>query len=416
MSEQDCRTAVHGESERGNTESERSQPIDPVKLVGGAVALSMAVPMIAYASSPSDSAAATSEIVEPTKVSQQGEPMTQEEVDYYMAKYLANLTFERTGHPLNYATVERIRTFAEEDDGQPFFMINLVRERSEVYYPDTWKGERASTVLEAKKMYSAACSPIMGASGSFSVTGVTFTDPAVLTDDESMEDWDQFYLISYQNRKAFMELLCSDAYADAIVHKYAGDEATQLIPVSANEMTFKGLFEDSVPMSQQQVDKYMETYINNLTFERTGHHLNYATVARIRAFAEADEGKPFYMINLVRERSSVVYPETWTGPRGATVLEAKKQYSLACYPIMGASGTYSTTGVMIASPFVLTDDETAADWNQFYLIAYPNREAFMKLLCSDAYADAIVHKYAGDAATQLIPVTANELKIKTSAK
>ena len=161
-----------------------------------------------------------------------GEPLTQAEVDHYLAKIEQNLTEERTGRAPEPSSFERIRAFAEADDGKAFYMINLVRENDTPQYPDWWMGQRAETVLEAKKLYSAACAPKMAAAGSSSLTGVTLAGDAVLTDDEDMEPWDQFYLISYPNRKAFLQLLASDEYADAVIHKYAGDKDTQLIPVS----------------------------------------------------------------------------------------------------------------------------------------------------------------------------------------
>ena len=115
-------------------------------------------------------------------------------------------------------------------------MINLIQEYDEPKYPENWQGEKAETVLDAKMLYSKACYPIMMNTGSYSLFGVTFTGPAVVNTGGDFEDWDQFYLISYPNRRAFMELLVNDAYANAIVHKYAGDKETVLIPVTAGEV------------------------------------------------------------------------------------------------------------------------------------------------------------------------------------
>lgn len=181
----------------------------------------------------------TLEIVPPANISKEGEPMTPDEIEYYLATIEANLTEERTGKALEPSSLANFRRFAEEDDGQPFYMINLIKENEEPQYPDNWQGERAGTVLEAKKLYSQACYPIMGKTGTYSITGVTFASPAVVNTGIDVEDWDQFYLIAYPNRKAFMELLASDAYADAIVHKNAGDKDTLLIPVTGGTLTVR---------------------------------------------------------------------------------------------------------------------------------------------------------------------------------
>lgn len=341
-----------------------------------------------------------SAIPSPARISQPGEPLTPEEVDYYMAKIKANLTLERTGYPPeNLADIEK---FARTDDGKPFNMINLIKERKEVQYPAGWKGKRADLVIEAKHMYSRACYPLMVKSGTKSMLGIANPGPAVVYSGATPEKWDQFYLIAYPHRKAFMELLSSDAYADAIVHKYAGDQETLLIPVTAGINNFQKPFPDVQPMTAAEVESYMKRFLGNLTIERTGHPAE--NVEDIRKFALSDDGKPFFMINLIREHKDVQYPASWKGERAEFVLEAKMMYSRACYPIMVKSGAYSTIGVNFAYPAVVYKGATPEKWDQFYLIGYPSRRAFMELLVTEAYANAIVHKYAGDKDTLLIPV------------
>ena len=345
----------------------------------------------------------------PSYITQPGEPITQEEIEYYLTLCKNNLTKERTGHEMTQETVDRFRKFLEADDGKPFWMINLVREQKEPVYPDWWEGDREPTLMDCKVHYLKACAPISKKGGTQNGFGVSLVGDYVLTDDESLEPWDQFYLIGYPCRKSFMMLLTSDAYADAIVHKYAGDKDTQLIPVTGLDIEVKKVYEDHEPMTQEQVDDYIARCKANLTPERSGHGINDETLARIRKFLEEDDGKPFWMINLVRENDEPMYPEWWKGERKETVLECKQAYAMACAPIMMKSGSYPIIHVCKAESAVLTDDEDMEDWDQFYLVSYPSRESFISLLASDPYADAIVHKHAGDKNTQLIPVTTNEI-------
>ncbi len=351
------------------------------------------------------------EITLPVNVSKEGEPMTKDEIEYYLAKIEANLTLERTGQELLPSDLQLFREFAEADDGKPFYMINLIREHNEPQYPENWQGDRAKTVLDAKMLYSKACYPIMKETGSYSMFGVNYASPEVVNSGVDVENWDQFYLISYPNRKGFMELLASDAYADAIVHKYAGDKDTLLIPTTSGTLTPQEPFVDSEPLTAEEIEIYLEKYQRNLTGERTGKPLDPYEVSLIREFAEADDGKPFYMINLIKEYAELQYPENWQGDRAETILDAKMLYSKACYPIMMNTGSYSLFGVTFTGPAVVNSTGEPNDWDQFYLISYPNRRAFMELLVNDAYADAIVHKYAGDKDTLLIPVTAGEIVI-----
>ncbi|NLB88267.1 MAG: hypothetical protein GX790_03445, partial [Syntrophomonadaceae bacterium] len=53
------------------------------------------------------------EILPPANVSKMGEPMTQDEIAYYLAKIEANLTVERTGHELSPSELQAFREFAE---------------------------------------------------------------------------------------------------------------------------------------------------------------------------------------------------------------------------------------------------------------------------------------------------------------
>lgn len=340
------------------------------------------------------------EISPPAKISQPGEPLTEEEVAYYMAKIKANLTVERTGRqPQNLADIQK---FAQNDDGKPFYMINLIREHKTVQYPDTWKGERAQTVLEAKKLYGKACYPLMKKSGSYSMIGVTFPGQAVVYPGTLPEKWDQFYLISYPNRKGFMELLASDAYADALVHKYAGDKETLLIPVYGGKINFRPATPDVKPMTQAEVNRYMAKIEANLTREKIGREPE--NLADIRKFAATDDGKPFIMINLIREHKDVQYPADWKGEKAEFIIEAKHMYSRACYPIIAKTGAYSMVGVAFTGPAVMYSGDKPEQWDQFYLLANPSRRTFMELLSHDNYANALVHKYAGDKDTVLIPV------------
>lgn len=88
-------------------------------------------------------------------------PMTKEEIEYYLAKIETNLTLERTGYELAPDSLRRFKKFAERDDGEPFYMINLIREHKEPQYPANWQGAKAQTVREAKMLYSKACYPII---------------------------------------------------------------------------------------------------------------------------------------------------------------------------------------------------------------------------------------------------------------
>lgn len=328
-------------------------------------------------------------------------PLTKEEIDAYMADFAKYQTKENLGRDIKPIDHERIRYFAEHDDGKPFFMINLIKENKEVVYPADWTGPRATSILEAKKLYGMACLPFLKEKGSDSIFGVTFTSPPALNETKNPHDWDQFYLVKYQSRKVFLELVSSEFYSKAIVHKYACDKNTVLIPVTESEVVdYKNheLFKSQLdPITKEEAETYLSNIKKNLDS-------NQEALDRFRYFAEHDDGKPFFMVNLVKARKEVKYPENWTGEKASNILESKKLYALGCEPIKHLAGTTFVVNVSFTSPTVFNDSEEEHDFDQFYVVGYKSRRAFFDLLSHEVYAKAYVHKNAGDEYTVLIPV------------
>lgn len=328
-------------------------------------------------------------------------PLTKEEIDCFMANFAKYQTKENIGRDLKPIDLERIRYFAEHDDGKPFYMINLIKENKEVVYPDDWTGQRATSMLEAKKLYGMACLPFLQEKGSDSIFGVTFTSPAALNETNSDNDWDQFYLVRYKSRRVFLELVSSEFYSKAIVHKYACDKNTVLIPVTESEvLDYKNdeLFKSQLkPISKEEADTYIKNIKKNLDS-------NQDALDRFRYFAEHDDGKPFFMVNLVKARKQVKYPDNWSGERAKNILESKKFYALGCQPIKHLAGTTFVVNVSFTSPEVFNDSNYSYDFDQFYIVGYKSRRAFFDLLSHEVYANAYIHKNAGDEYTVLIPV------------
>lgn len=57
-------------------------------------------------------------------------PLSREEIESYLIKIEGNLRSDRL-------ILERFRVFAEQDDGKPFLMINLVKQKEVVEYPQS---------------------------------------------------------------------------------------------------------------------------------------------------------------------------------------------------------------------------------------------------------------------------------------
>lgn len=93
----------------------------------------------------------------------------------------------------------------------PVVMINLVRFKDWADYGDSG--------LEAYRRYSMETMPLIKARGGTvlwagDVWGTAFGDPDVA--------WDYAVLVFYPSREAFLDMVTSDAYAAANVHREAG--------------------------------------------------------------------------------------------------------------------------------------------------------------------------------------------------
>jgi hypothetical protein len=127
-----------------------------------------------------------------------------------------------------------------------------------------------------------------------------------------------------------------------------------------------------------------------------------AIASRIRRWAEADDGKPFYMFNLIH-----FFPQLRTFPGApefqGTPRESNAHYmksikwlwlSHVAYPIFD--------GVPQAESLISIQPERA--WGQVTVVRYPNRRTLLRLLSDPAYAPAEPYKFMA-MELDLVPVS-----------
>lgn len=117
------------------------------------------------------------------------------------------------------------------------------------------------------------------------------------------------------------------------------------------------------------------------------------TITRMRAWAQADDGKPVYMLNLMR-----FYPQVKAvpgGPQPSMQPAASNQYyeDNVLPMLFGGGGsaviTSNTQGANVL-PYARGDD----NWNRMLVIRYPNRRAFLKLVSNPEYHKFMPYKIA----------------------
>lgn len=152
------------------------------------------------------------------------EPLTGIEVE----RLLATLP-DSGGRDLSVA--EGFVRFLSEDDGEPFFMLNLIEYRDEVAYADDVPNP-ALTVTAANETYGRAVVWEQLKRGSY--PAFMFEPRGLLLNsyDPEVGAFDHAVLARYRSRRDFLDMIMSPEFDAAQKHKWASVERTLVVPVS----------------------------------------------------------------------------------------------------------------------------------------------------------------------------------------
>lgn len=135
-------------------------------------------------------------------------PITQEEIDTYLETIASQDQVPGREHDL-----VSLRRFLEEDDGQPFYTVNLYKfyEQADYAAEDPFNGsgravfDRFSSVM-IRLLAERASHPIFGSDWVF--------------DDGS--NWDRLVIVRYRSRRDIVDIFASEEFEAASIHKWAG--------------------------------------------------------------------------------------------------------------------------------------------------------------------------------------------------
>ncbi|WP_324731223.1 hypothetical protein [Pseudomonas paeninsulae] len=151
-------------------------------------------------------------------------------------------------------------------------------------------------------------------------------------------------------------------------------------------------------LSADEIEGYMSTLERDLAWpeEEKGEILRH-----LHAWAEADDGKPVYMLNLMR-----YYPQLRPLPQVAgfkgTPEQANAYYEEHVMPLLFARGAYplfasTMQGVLGGeqpSTNLITFEPAIDNWSSVLVIRYPNRRAFLDLVSDPEYLKYMPYKAA----------------------
>ena len=109
-------------------------------------------------------------------------------------------------------------------------------------------------------------------------------------------------------------------------------------------------------------------------------------LARLRAFGLADDGKPLYMLNVMR-----YFPQPKALPgvpafKGSSA-EANAKYEEGVMPLLLKVGGTATYAGDMHGRNIFGHAPAVDDWSRVLVIRYPSRRAFLELVADPAYAE-----------------------------
>ncbi|MBO0696609.1 MAG: hypothetical protein J2P56_11000 [Verrucomicrobia bacterium] len=155
-------------------------------------------------------------------------------------------------------------------------------------------------------------------------------------------------------------------------------------------------------LTQAEIDRYL-AIIEKLPVPGKGIQ---AFIARLRPWAEADDGKPVYMFNLMHFFSQV---QTFPGAPEftGTPEEANAHYEKGLIWLWLSHAAYPT---FIGAPQArnLIDIQPERTWANMTVVRYPSRRTFLKLISHPTYAPLAPYKFiAMD--LDLVPVSSGTI-------
>ena len=155
-------------------------------------------------------------------------------------------------------------------------------------------------------------------------------------------------------------------------------------------------WQSSETLTKAEVDQYIDIMEKNLPIEMEERN---EFIARMREWGKRDDGKPVYMLNLMRyfDRIKPVagVPET------LTPMEANDYYEDVAKPMLLKSGSYpifggDTLGILEGqkkSNLIVFEPELD-NWDRALVVRYSGRRAFFELVTDPEYLKVMPYKRA----------------------
>ncbi|GAA5315427.1 MAG: hypothetical protein AseanaTS_06320 [Candidatus Pelagadaptatus aseana] len=162
------------------------------------------------------------------------------------------------------------------------------------------------------------------------------------------------------------------------------------------------------PLTEAEVDRYLSLFTRHMMEVGIPDGEPEASLkqslAELRHFAETDDGKPFYMINLMRWREQAVFREGIAGVEGVDVQEADRLYNEKLFmELLGNASHTAYLSSTLPNALNLGVSGAADHWGEVGIFRYSSRRDFFNMVSSDSYKDIMIYKMASMRDIALVP-------------
>jgi hypothetical protein len=155
-----------------------------------------------------------------------GKPLTPEETDQLFATIAEHAKSEPNTDP---RIRDELRQLAASDDGNEFFMVNLIRFRPKALYPPGF--DYGDDPLDADARYNRAIVPHLLRHGGVPV--FLGKREGRFIDEAGDTEWHRVAIVRYRSRRDMLKMVADLAGQNVAVHKWASIEKTQVFPVQS---------------------------------------------------------------------------------------------------------------------------------------------------------------------------------------
>ena len=121
---------------------------------------------------------------------------------------------------------------------------------------------------------------------------------------------------------------------------------------------------------------------------------------QFRELAKSDDGREYYMVNLLKFRKKALYPEG--SSFGDDPMAANDRYNRAIIPLLLKHGGHPVFAGKVQGRFIHPGG--ADDWDQVAMVRYRSRRDMLKMAVEIAGKGVDIHKWAALEKTQVFPV------------